>query len=172
MAAQAGEGDSMIASARRQRLYQNLASTFIALALGAQAASLGVTLVHPGLLLGRLYPIIEYPMYSDAHYDGERVTARWLLRGVLANGGEIDITEQSLGMSVWNFILLTDQVATGKTNSPQTRDAIQTLLAVVRSREARAHELKSLRIDSYPMKVTRHGAEVIASEPVLTLPMS
>ncbi len=161
----------MIAAGRMERNYRRLVSTFIVLAIGAQVATFGVTFVSPGWLDARTYPIIEYPMYAQAHYDGERVTGRWLLRGVLADGAEIDITEQSLHVSLWDFILLTDQVATGRPNAPQTLKAIGNLITVVQDREPRAGEIKTLRIDSYPMKVTRHGGEKIPSEPVVSIPM-
>jgi hypothetical protein len=169
--AQTGEGDSMIAAARRDRIYRRLVSVFLVLTLGTQIATLGVTAVRPGWLTAKLYPIIEYPMYAPAHYEGERVTGRWLLRGVLASGGEIEITEQSLRTSIWDFILLTDPIATGTPNSPRTLTAIQRLVAVVREREPRARELKMLRIESYPLKVTRNGAEKIPSETVVSIPM-
>jgi hypothetical protein len=156
---------------RLDRDYRALVSTFILLTLGAQTATFGVTLVSPGWLTSKLYPIIEYPMYAQAHYDGERVTGRWLLRGVLANGELIDITEQSLRVSLWDFILLTDPVAVGLPNEPKTLGAIRKLIAVVKAREPRASEIKLLRIDSYPMKVTRHGPEKIPSETVATIPM-
>jgi hypothetical protein len=162
----------MLAAPRTQRIYRRLASTFIVVTLGAQIATFPVTLVHPGALSGKLYPIIEYPMYADAHYDGERVTGRWLLRGVFAGGGEIDITEQSLGISFWDFNLLVHPVATGVPNSPQMLKSIQSLLTVVRAREPRAREFKMLRIDSYPMKVTRNGATPMPSETVVSIPMS
>jgi hypothetical protein len=162
----------MLSTSRHERLYRGLASTFIIVILGAQAATLGVTLVKPGWLYNRLYPIIDYPMYALAHYDGERVTGRWLLRGVLENGGEIDITEQSLHLSVWDFVGLTEPIVSGAPNAPETHRAIQELVAVVRAREPRAAEFKTLRIDSYPMRVTRHGPETIPSETVLSIPMS
>jgi hypothetical protein len=154
-----------------ERNYRALVSAFIVLTLGAQIATFGVTLVRPGWLRDKLYPIIEYPMYAQAHYDGERITGRWLLRGMLANGDQIDITEQSLRVSIWDFILLTDPIAVGAPNAPQTVTAIQRLITIIRAREPRASEIKALRIESYPMKVTRHGPEKMPSETVMTIPM-
>jgi hypothetical protein len=162
----------MIAMARPERNYRALIATFLVLTLGAQIASLGVTIVRPGSLTAKLYPIIEYPMYARAHYDGERVIGRWLLKGVLANGNQIDITEQSLRVSGWDFILLTDQVALGKPGAPQTQRAIDTLVTMVKQRVSEASAIRELRIDNYPMKVTRHGAQWTASETVLSIPMA
>jgi hypothetical protein len=161
----------MIAAAGPERRYRALVSTFIVLTLGAQAASLGVTLVSPGWLTAKIYPIIEYPMYAQAHYDGERVEGRWLLRGVLAHGGEIDINEDSLRVSPWDYIHLTDAVALAQPDTAQRAKAIQELVAVVKAREPRAADLSALRLDSYPMKVTRNGAAAMPSDTVVTIPM-
>jgi hypothetical protein len=156
----------------RQRIIRNLVSGFIALVLGAQIATLGVTVIRPGALAGKLYPIIEYPMYAFAHYDGERIKGRWLLRGVLADGEQLDINEQSLRISVWDYIDLLEPVVALPPNSVQQQTAIQTLITVVRERERRAGELKTLRIDSYPLKLTRHGGEPMPSETVMSIPMA
>jgi hypothetical protein len=165
------EGE-LIEMERPERIYRGLASTFIVLVLGAQAATLPVTLMSPGRLLGRFYPIIEYPMYAQAHYDGERVVGRFLLRGVLADGSQVDITEQSLRISVWDFVVLTEQVATGTPDSPGMLRAVKNLLAIVREREPRVGEFKTLQIDSYPMKLSRDGAAPAPSETVWSIPMS
>jgi hypothetical protein len=155
-----------------ERIYRRVASGFIVAVLGAQAATLAITAITPGRLLGRFYPIIEYPMYAQAHHDGERVTGRWLLRGVLADGNELDITEDSLHISVFSFAVLTQQVADATPDSPESQDAIKTLISIVRERESRASEIKMLRIDSYPMIVTRNGAQTVPSETVISIPMS
>lgn len=164
-------GKNVAATTRWERRYRTLVSTFLVLALGAQIATLGVTLVRPGWLAATVYPILEYTMYAQAHYDGERVTGRWLLRGQLANGGVIDITEQTLRVSIWDFGELTEQVAVGKPGTPETLRGVQRLISVVREREPRANEIRMLRIDSYPMKVTQHGAQTTPSQTVATIAM-
>ncbi len=155
--------------ARRERSYRRLASGFIILVLGAQAATLAVTAVSPGRLLARFYPIIEYPMYAGAHYENERVIGRWLLRGVLGDGSVVEINEQTLNLSLWNFVTLVDQVASGAPGTAERQHAIDTLIAIVRERQSHGSEIKTLRIDSYPLKVTRHGAAPAPSETVWSM---
>src|SRR5579863_1876177 len=162
---------SMLALDRQERHYRAWVSLLVLCLLGMQAATYAVTLVRPGWLRARLYPIIEYPMYAQAHYENERVTGRWLVRGLLANGSEIDITAQSLRISPWDFVLLTDPIGVGPQDAPAAIGARDRLIAIVREREPRAAEITALRIDNYPMRVTRNGPETVPSEAVVTVPM-
>jgi hypothetical protein len=161
----------MVAAARPDGVYRGLISTFLILALTAQVATLAFSLVAPGRLRAHVYPFIEYPMYAGSHYENERVVARWLLQGVLADGSAIDISETSLHLSIWDFVLLTDAIVNRPPGNPQRTEAIRTLIGLVRERAPHADELKELQISNYPLKVTRHGGEKIPSEIVVTIPL-
>lgn len=146
--------------------YRTAISVFVTAVLGAQAATLLVTAQHASFLRSKLFPILEYPMYAPAHYEGERVTASWLLEGVLADGKTVVIPREQLQVDIFDFVnivqstLQHDPAATG------------VLTGLVREHVPGAGLIRELRIKNYPVQLTRNGPKPMSSEIVMTVPLS
>ena len=83
----------------RETLYRRLATTFIAVVLFAQAATIPFTAARKGDLLWlRLYPILEYDMYREKHQEGDRVQASYLIEAEFADGQILPITQEMLNL--------------------------------------------------------------------------
>ena len=66
-------------------------------------AILGSQLVAGFVDTGRWgWPIIAYPMYKTAHFDGERLDD-YEVAAVLADGSRLRVDPEELGMSFWTF---------------------------------------------------------------------
>jgi hypothetical protein len=143
--------------------HRTAVSVFVAAVLCAQAATIPVTAMRGTFLRSKLYPILEYPMYAAAHYDGERVTASWLLEGVLPDGGTVSISNDQLHVDVFEFINIVQSTLRGNPGG------IGTLRELIRNRVPGADRLRELRIKNYPVKVTRDGPKPLPSEVVMTL---
>jgi hypothetical protein len=104
-------------------------------------------------------------MYSPAHYEGERVTASWLIDGVLADGQTINISRESLQIDIFDFTRIMHAALNGD------RNATQTLEALIRTHAANASDIREIRVKNYPMRVTRDGPAPMPSEVVATMPM-
>lgn len=72
-------------------------SALIVLILGAQLVA-GFVVTGP-----RGWPIINYPMYKNARFDGDRLDHRFQVDAVLADGTRLNIDPDELGMSFWLF---------------------------------------------------------------------
>jgi hypothetical protein len=140
-------------------------SIFIVAVLAAQAATLIVTATRGTYLRSRAYPILEYPMYAPAHFEGERVSASWLLEGVLGDGKTIDISADQLHVDVFDFVNIVQSALSGSANGRNT------LRELVLGHVPGADQLKEIRIKNYPMKVTRDGPQPLPSEVVMIIPL-
>jgi hypothetical protein len=145
--------------------YRTAVSVFIIAVLAAQAATIPVTAMHGAFLRSKLYPILEYPMYAPAHYNGERVTASWLIEGVVPDGKTIGITNDQLHVDIFDFINIVQSALQGNSRE------IDTLRELVRDRVPGADRIQELRIKNYPLKVTRDGPQPLPSEVVMTIPV-
>lgn len=152
-------------SSRLNSLYRVGVSVFVGAVLAAQAATLPITAMHAGFLRSKLFPIIEYPMYAPAHYEGERVTASWLIEGVLSDGRAINVSKEQLGVDIFDFANIMQPVL------QHDPSATQSLVAMVRERVPGAERFDELRIKSYPMQVTRDGPKPLPSEVIVTIPI-
>jgi hypothetical protein len=74
-----------------------LASLVIIAVLGLQ--TIGV-LVRPGAMG---WPFNDYPMYSSSHQEGERILVRYHVFATLADGREIEIEPEDLGVNHFFF---------------------------------------------------------------------
>jgi hypothetical protein len=116
-------------------------------------------------LRGKLFPILEYPMYAPAHYEGERVSASWLIDGILANGRVITISNDDLHVDIFDFVRIVHSVLDGEPTG------ITTLQELIQSRLSAAADIRQIRIKSYPLQVTRDGPVAMPSEVLMTIPM-
>jgi hypothetical protein len=145
--------------------YRSLVSVFIILVLAAQTATLPVTATRGTYVRSRLYPILEYPMYAVAHFEGERVTASWILEGVLSDSKTIDISYNQLHVDIFDFVNTVQSTLDGNANGRAT------LRKLVRDHIPGAEQIRELRIKNYPMKITRNGPQPLPSELVMSIPM-
>jgi hypothetical protein len=145
--------------------YRIAVSVFVTALLAAQAATLSVTALHGSFLRSKLYPILEYPMYAPAHYNGERVTASWLIEGVLADGKTVSITDDQLHVDIFDFINIVQSALRGDPRE------IAALRELVRDRIPGADRIQELRIKNFPLQVTRDGAKPLPSDVVMTIPL-
>ena len=133
--------------------------------LATQAATIPVTATRGTYLRNKLFPILEYPMYAPAHYEGERVTASWLIDGVLANGRVISISNDALHVDIFDFVRIVQAALNGDPKATSTlRDLIQ-------SRVPGAADIRQILIKSYPVQVTRNGPQAMPAEVVMAIPM-
>ena len=82
---------------RLRRFAEPAITAIIVIVLGTQAIA--------GLVdTGRWgWPILAYPMYEEAHYDGERILYDARTHIVLADGTRVELTRDELGMSFWIY---------------------------------------------------------------------
>ena len=134
--------------------------------LAAQASTLLVTAASSSVLRSKLYPFIEYPMYGIAHYEGERVTATWLLEGVYNDGRAVSITREMLGLSIWDYNRVIQSAMADH------RGAVDAFREIIRERVPAANDIQAVRINSYAIKVTHDGPAHEPSEFAMTVPMN
>jgi len=150
-----------------QRLYRWMVGAFVGLVLAAQALTIPFTAARRGdILWVRAYPILEYDMYRDPYHEGDRVDATWNLEGVYESGLVVQITEQMLGLSVWDLHRILYAVAVSKADY-----GIKELKSIVTARVPQADSLQSLRVVSLPVRVTRKGPEAVPPQIVATVAM-
>jgi hypothetical protein len=49
------------------------------------------------------WPFTDYPMYAQSHQEGERIPARHFVAATTADGQEIAITPEDVGVNLWVF---------------------------------------------------------------------
>jgi hypothetical protein len=49
------------------------------------------------------WPFTDYPMYAESHQEGERISAKHFVFATTADGREVEITPESLGVNLWVF---------------------------------------------------------------------
>jgi hypothetical protein len=147
------------------RIARACASFFIVGVLLTQAATLFVTAMHATFLRSKLFPFLEYPMYAPAHYEGERVTASWLLEGQLPQGDGVPVTKEQLGIDIFDFNRLVQATLEGD------KQQAQVLRRMVRERVPQGELFTVLVIKSYPVRVTRDGPQPLPPETALIVPM-
>jgi hypothetical protein len=135
--------------------------------LTAQAMTLGVTASGKrSLLRNKLYPIIEYPMYAPAHYEGERVTATWELQALLSSGETMPISREALELTIWDYNRIVQAFLRGDPRATENFEE------VIRTRAPRASEIREVRIISYGVQLGRNGPIKIPSQVVRTIKIS
>jgi hypothetical protein len=140
--------------AQPNKLWMALASMAIVIVLALQ--SLAVARRHH---MG--WPFIDYPMYSASHQEGERVQARRYVYAALADGSEVLLEPEDLGLGhFWLFRLWVE--------APLLKQERAELEFVREAyREQRGGEIVALRIEDHPVIVTREGAKAAPPPHVL-----
>jgi hypothetical protein len=81
----------------RDGIAKLLVSTIIVVILSLQA---GVGIVNTGV---RAWPLVAYPMYKAAHFEGDRLDHDFNVSVILPNAEKAPITRDELNMSFWIF---------------------------------------------------------------------
>ena len=139
---------------------------FVGGVLLVQAATIPFTAARSELLWSRLYPIIEYDMYRDPYFEGDRVDATWDIVAVYDSGVTMPLGLETLRMSVWDmhrilYVTVVEKSEQGREN----------LRSVIRARAPQSERIKELRVLSLPVRVSRSGPETIPATVVMTIPM-
>jgi hypothetical protein len=131
-------------------------STIVAGVLGAQGvASFGHT--------DYWFPFLWYPMYSDAHFEGERLSVGYSLYGVDADGQRHRIHPADIQLDFWRFDrLLMPAVLRGD---------MQRVANFAPALRQRYPLLNELEVEDYPAIITRNGpvpapVRIVARVPV------
>lgn len=88
------------------------------------------------------WPILDYPMYSMAHFEGDLIPQRAMV-GTCDNGKEVAIQQEDLGGGYWHFQVLAKAVE--RADQKVIRD-------IVRIYESRHNlRLAALRVEDRPL---------------------
>lgn len=147
--------NSTIRSARRAHRARLAISGLIILLLGLQCTAVA-------LHTDKSFPFQHYPMYAEAHGEGEHVEVALTVYGRIADGAERRISQEDMNMPFFVFrrtfvqaILDGDLKRVGRLLAPYER--------LIGAR------LISVRIENYPVIVTRTGPRDVPAETIKTL---
>lgn len=132
------------------RAYRAVVSAFVALILGAQAFNVLGTILQKRSSGAWFWPIIDYPMYAMAGYEGESVDSEYQLIVVLDGGSSRPITKEELGLNVFHYRYLANDVIHGR-EVANIRESLGTVRDAARIRE--------VRVVSSGQVITRDGVE-------------
>jgi hypothetical protein len=89
------------------------------------------------------WPFTDYPMYAQSHQEGERIPAKHFVFARTADGREVEVTPENLGVNRWVFERWASSL---KRAAAQQRHSDPSGRAVA-DRPARA------KVDTWPVKV-------------------
>lgn len=102
----------------------------------------------------QLWPFVDYAMYKTKHEAGDRVEVRDFVFATLSDLSEIQIQPGDLGLSFfkfrWQFVypILNDQ-----------REKVELLVNEYEQRYGK--KIVSIRVEDYPLIVTREGGKAV-----------
>lgn len=103
----------------------------------------------------RSWPIIDYPMYSAPHFEGEEIP-RMTVVGISESADEVDIEPEDVGGGYWHFQIFVSAVRRG--DERIIRD-------MVRRYETRHRvRLAALRVENRPLRWTNARVEAAPVE--------
>jgi hypothetical protein len=88
------------------------------------------------------WPIVDYPMYSEPHFEGDEIP-RMAVVGIRDNGDEIDIRPEDIGGGYWHFQVFV------KAAMGADEDVIRDMVRVYETRHD-VH-LAALRVENRPL---------------------
>ncbi len=106
----------------------------------------------------RTWPIVDYPMYSMPHFQGEKIP-RLAVVGIRENSEEVDILPEDIGGGYWHFQIFATAVK--RADEDVIRDIVQMYetghnvrLTAIRL-ENRPLVWKSTRVEAAPIEILR-----------------
>jgi hypothetical protein len=97
-----------------------------------------------------LWPFLDYPMYTQPHYEGDGVP-RYRVTGITGDGREVEITPETLGTDYWIY---QDAFLYSFMYRPQ-RDELEPGVRMYEGRHGVS--LVEVRLENRPLVVTREG---------------
>ena len=102
----------------RNRLLRVTATGIVIVILLLQGST--IVFMALGKPMGTWYwPIIDYPMYSAARYEGERINAYYNIDVVLKDGSLIAVTADDVGLNFWKFLYIGDGIKRSRKQSAE-----------------------------------------------------
>jgi hypothetical protein len=110
---------------------------------------LGAQLIASFRHTNKTFPFMWYPMYSPAHFEGERIPVRHSIYAAAANGKRYYIHPvKDLRVEFWRYERIAAQLLV---NDVETSAAA---ISVIRKLHP---DVIELQIEDYPMMITRDG---------------
>ena len=104
----------------------------------------------------RLWPFLDYPMYNQAHYEGEAVN-RYVVFGIFADASEARILPEDLNLDFWKFEYGPVQML--------RRGDVEALKPYARFYSAQQNKmLVGLRLENHPITLLDQGVRVAAPQ--------
>jgi hypothetical protein len=138
--------------------WRGIASAFILLILAIQtAASFGHS--------DRYFPFLWYPMYGEAHRDGERLIVHHSLFAVMPDGARRRIDPATdLGIEFWRFERIVAQSV--------IRGDSRAIADPLRRIKARYPAATRIELEDYPAVITRDGPQPAPRHIVAVMPIA
>ena len=133
--------------------YQRAVSIFILFVLAMQTY---VSVIPGG---NDFWPFIDYPMYQHKHREGERIDGGHSVYATLADGSEIEIRPADVGTTYFKF-----QGHVAKALVRGRENSWKPLLQQFEKR--RNVKIVRLRVENYPMVITKEGGKPAPAEVV------
>lgn len=102
------------------------------------------------------YPFLDYPMYSQPHYEGEQVD-RYLLFGISENSATVPILPTDVGLTVNSF---RKNVVRALLNND--REKLRAFVSLYQKKHKKT--LIELRLENYPLTFSEEGIKPGARE--------
>jgi hypothetical protein len=133
-----------------EKLALLLTSLFIITLLSLQ------TVATFGGIYSFIWPFVNYPMYKQAHYEGESVHIRYMVFGILEDSTEVPILPEDLGLNFWKF----DGIH-GEGFVPAIRSGDEKRLNsyVQEYQKRKGKKLAGLRLEDQPFILSPKGAK-------------
>jgi hypothetical protein len=143
-----------------------LISLAITLVIGLQAAQTFRILCPPQSLAAlsflrvacppAFYPFLDYPLYNQAHYSGEKIN-QFKVIGILVDNREVPILPEDMGLRFWLFQRFIDAV------NQEKREQIAAYVEMYQSRHDR--QITALRLENHPLILSGKG--VLQDTPIV-----
>jgi hypothetical protein len=119
--------------------------------------------------LKRSWPIVDYPMYSDPHFEGDEIP-RMAVVAIPDNSEEIDVRPEDIGGGYWHFQIFANAVMRADEDviwdivrMYETRHKVRLIAIrlenrplVWKSAQVEAAPIKILR--TYPLRTVQHNS--------------
>ena len=144
----------------RPSLNIGLASLVVVAVLTLQAAAVF------GAISSLLWPFTDYPMYREAHYDGERLN-RYTVVGILGEATEVTLLPEDLGFNLWQFEKHLVRPLSRQHMEREDEKRLAIALQIYQAKHRRT--LTALRLENHPFVLSKSGMREAPTEVVKTV---
>lgn len=140
----------------RAKLAYPFFSIVIAMIIGLQSIAIF------GRVTSFFWPFVNYPMYHDAHFEGEPIKIRHYVIAILDNSGELEIRPEDLGISFWKYHM-------DLSNAIKDENFTRINPYIQQFEIKTGKHVIGLRLEEHPLTLTREGFQPAPFEVVKTL---